>query len=452
MDKKIADTLDYGGISFPVRVKDVGVIEDKNEICVNVFSYEEKVVCPVYVSKKEYDDCLNVLMIHEGDKSHCVYINDFNRLMFNINKHGGKKWFCVRCLQHFSSEIILEKHKGNCLVVNGAKRIKLDRGYVSFKNYSNKMRVPFKIYADFECILKKSNERCEKDLSSSWSVKEQSHVPCGFGYKVVCFDDRFSKDVVVYRGKDCINKFITEILREYEYCKDIVKRHFNKNLIMSMEEEETFQKACNCWICGKLFDLVDEKVRDHCHITGKFRGAAHFSCNANFKITKRVPVVFHNLKGYDGHLIMKELSNFDVKVDVIPCGLEKYMVFIVNRWLVFIDSMQFMNDSLDILVKNLVDEDFKCFSEVFSGERLQLVKQKGVYPYEYVDSFKKFSECELPSRESFSSSLKDEGITDEEYLRALKVWDVFGMKNCKGIARLIISLLKSMIRKKKVLS
>ena len=102
--------------------------------------------------------------------------------------------------------------------------------------------------------------------------------------------------------------------------KKMMKDHFNKNLIMSMEEEELFQKTDKCWICDKLFGLMDEKVRDHCHITGKFRGAAHFSCNATFKITKRVPAIFHDLKGYDGHLIMKELSKFNVLIDVIPYG------------------------------------------------------------------------------------------------------------------------------------
>ena len=188
-----------------------------------------------------------------------------------------------------------------------------------------------------------------------------------------------------------------------------MRDYFNKNLIMSMEEEEMFQKSNACWICGKLFDLIDEKVRNHCHISGKFRGAAHFSCNANFKISKRVSVVFHNLKGCDGHLIMKELSNFDVVTDVIPNGLEKYMAFIVNRNLVFIDSMQFMNCSLDTLVGNLVNEDFKYLSREFSGRCLELVKQKGVYPYEYMNSFKKFDEFMLPSKDAFFSPLKGVG-------------------------------------------
>ena len=103
-------------------------------------------------------------------------------------------------------------------------------------------------------------------------------------------------------------------------------------------------------------------------------------------------MIFHNLEGYDSHLIIKELSNFNVKVDVIPNGLEKYMAFIINRNLVFIDSMQFMKSSLDLLVRNLMSEDFKCLSEEFSGEYFSLVKEKGVYRYEYMGSFKRFPE------------------------------------------------------------
>ena len=97
--------------------------------------------------------------------------------------------------------------------------------------------------------------------------------------------------------------------------------------------------------------------------------------------------MFHDLRGYDSHLIIKEISKFDVKVSVILNGLEKYMAFTINTSLVFIDSMQFMNSSLDSLVKNLSDNDFKYLSEEFSGDLLKLVKEKGVYPYEYMDSF-----------------------------------------------------------------
>ena len=104
-----------------------------------------------------------------------------------------------------------------------------------------------------------------------------------------------------------------------------MKKNFNKNLIMSEEEEHLFQQSNSCWTCEKLIDHDKEKVRDHCHVTGKFRGAAHWSCNINFKLTKKVPVRFHNLRGCDSHLIFCELTKFDVKINVIPNGLEKYI-------------------------------------------------------------------------------------------------------------------------------
>ena len=127
--------------------------------------------------------------------------------------------------------------------------------------------------------------------------KCHEHVPCSFAYKVVCIDDKFSKPIVVYRGTNAAYEFIRAILEEHKYCKKIVKKHFNKNLIMTEEEEHLFQESNYCWICKKLIDNDDEKVRDHCHVTGKFRGAAHWDCNINFQLTKKVPVIFHNLKG-----------------------------------------------------------------------------------------------------------------------------------------------------------
>ena len=232
---------------------------------------------------------------------------------------------------------------------------------------------------------------------------------------------KFSQKVVWYRGKNAVSNLIKAILSEYNYCRRVVKKHFNKNLIMSAEEEEEeeeeeerFQLSNISWICNKLFDVSDNKVRDHCHITGKYRGAAHWSCNVNFKMNKKVPVIFHNLEGYDSHLIFKELSKINVKINVMPNGLEKCMAFTIIRNIVFIDTMQFMKSSLDSLVKNLSDYDFVCLSEEYSGELLKLVKEKGVYPYEYLDSFEQFFENKLPDKCEFFSSLKSSGISEEE--------------------------------------
>ena len=144
-------------------------------------------------------------------------------------------------------------------------------------------------------------------------------------------------------------------------------------------------------------------------------------------MSKKNPPIFHNLRGYESHVIIKEMSKFDVKVSVIPNGLEKYMAFTISRNLVFIDSIQFMNSSLDSLVKNLSDHDFACLSEEFSGKFLKLIKQKGVYPYKYMNSFEKFFENKLPDKCTFFSSLKGRCISEKAYFKAINVWNVFEM-------------------------
>ena len=172
---------------------------------------------------------------------------------------------------------------------------------------------------------------------------------------------------------------------------------------MSVEDEKRLRSSNKRWICNTLFTDEDKKVRDQDHITEKHRGSADSNCNINIKLTKKVSVIFHNFRGYNSHLIMQEIGKFSVEISFIPNRLEKYNI---NKKLVFIDNMQFMNYGLDALVKNLTDHDFKYLSQEFNGEQLNLVKQKGVYPYEYINGFEKFSEDKLPDRCEFYSSLK----------------------------------------------
>ena len=114
----------------------------------------------------------------------------------------------------------------------------------------------------------------------------------------------------------------------------MTKKYFNKNLGMSAEDEERFHSSNTCWICDNLFDVGDDKVRDYCHITRKYRGSAHWSCNVNLGLTKKVPVIFHNLEGHDSHLIMQEIDKFDANINIIPKGLQKYTSFTINKNLV----------------------------------------------------------------------------------------------------------------------
>ena len=114
-----------------------------------------------------------------------------------------------------------------------------------------------------------------------------------------------------------------------------MQKHFDKNLVMYAEDEERFQSSNTCWICDKLFDAGDNKIRNPCHLTGKYRASASWSCNVNLGLTRKVPVIFHNLRGYDSHLIMQEINTFEVKVSVILNGLEKYIYFTINFFVVF---------------------------------------------------------------------------------------------------------------------
>ena len=180
--------------------------------------------------------------------------------MFHKTKNKNKKYFCKSCWKCFSNKNVLNNHKEVYLSINGPQSVRLEKRTTKFKSYFKQTPVPFKIYADFECNLKSL-----ESYESSYSKKYQNPIPGSFAYRLICVDDKFSKSIVVFRGKNAAYKFIEAILNEYEYCKKVIKKHFNKNLIMS-------------WIYKKLIDDDDEKVRDHCHVTGKFIGVAHWSC------------------------------------------------------------------------------------------------------------------------------------------------------------------------------
>ena len=239
-DKELVSELNYEGINFSVSKKDYCKIEVQNKICINVFCYENKVVYPVYLSDQKFSDSMGLLLISDKFKSHYLYIKYFDRFMFNKTKYKGKKYFCKNCLQCFSSEKILSEHKEDCLVINDIS-LKLGSGFISFKNYSRQIPVPFKIHVDFECILKKVDDDIGHSSNSSYTRKYQNHVPCSFAYKVVYIDNKFRKKVFLYRGKDAVYEFIKSILNEYNYCRKVMKKCFCKNLIMSTEEEERFE-------------------------------------------------------------------------------------------------------------------------------------------------------------------------------------------------------------------
>ena len=166
-------------------------------------------------------------------------------------------------------------------------------------------------------------------------------------------------------------------------------------------------------------------VKDHCHITGRYRGGTHNECNKKLRInpkTDKIPVVFHNLRGYDAQHLMQAMSQQKKEVSCIAKNMEKYITLSLGG-LSFIDSLNFLQGSLDSLVRATPKEALKMTSSISQGS--DLLYKKGIYPYEYMDSWERFTETRLPEKESFYSKLNDENITDEEYAHAQTVWEAF---------------------------
>ena len=241
-----------------------------------MFCYEERLTFPIYVSNQKFENSMDLLLVINKDKSHYAYIKDFNRFMFNKTKNKSKKYFCKSCLQSFSSKNVLTKHKEACLSINALQSVRLEKGTIDFKKIFKQIPFPFKIHVDFESNLK-AVEIYEGFYSKN--IKITFLVVLLTSLFVLMIN--FTKPIVVFRGKNAAYEFIKAILKEHEYCKKVMEKHFNKNLIMSEKEEGQFQSSNICWICEKLIDDDDEKARDHYHVTGKFRSTAHWNCNIN---------------------------------------------------------------------------------------------------------------------------------------------------------------------------
>ena len=168
-----------------------------------MFGYENELLFPIYVSDQTFKSSIDLLLLINDDQSYYVYVKDFNTFMFHKTKNKNKKWFSKSCLQCFSSENVLIKHREDCLSINGQQSINLEKETIEFKNYLKQLPVPFKIYADFECNLR--NAEC---YEGTYTKKYHEHVPCSYAYKVVCIDDKYSKSIVVYRGVNAAYEFI----------------------------------------------------------------------------------------------------------------------------------------------------------------------------------------------------------------------------------------------------
>ena len=358
---------------------------------------------------------------------------------------------------------------------------------IKYNQEEKSLELPFIIYADLECLLKKI-DTCHNNPDLPSTTKINQHIPSGYSIYTNCSFDKSN------RGEDCMKRFCKDLKDPATKIIDFKKKTM---IPLTKEEEDNYNKENTCYICKK--DFNNDKVRDHCHFTGKYRGAAHNTCNLRYKIPKNVPVIFHNGSTYDYHFIIKKLAcEFEGNFECLGENTEKYVTFSVpikNRIdnkniditykIKFIDSFRFMATSLSKLVDNLTDNIhndkcikcksdfcflrainekliFKCidcekeYEKEFNNELIErfvntykfcdndldkfiMLLRKGVYPYEYIDGWDKFNEKIIPSKELFYSNLTLENVSETDYAHANNVFKKFNISNLGEYHDLYIS-------------
>ena len=266
-----------------------------------------------------------------------------------------------------------------------------DNNIIKYNHGEKSMKVPFIIYADLECLLEKMST-CIKNPNESSTTKINKHTPSGYSIFTSCSFDESRNKLNYYRGKDFMKKFCKDLK---EHATRIINYEKKKIIALTKEEKINYNDQQICYRCKKEFSNDDKKnykVRDHCHYTGKYRGAAQNICNLRYKVPKEIPVVFHNGSTYDYHFLIKELvKEFEGNFDCLGENTEKYIPFSVplkkkieNKNLEitykikFIDSFRFMSSSLSKLVDNLSDgiHNNKCSDYKSNLDYVRITKNK----------------------------------------------------------------------------
>ena len=452
--KSKENTLNMEGIEYPVSLKDIKRFEKQNpEISVSVLGYsKDEKIYPLRISKKENKRKNNIvlLLIKNGDNSHYCLVKNLSALLSSqVNKKKSKLYFCLNCLNGFDEMEKLEKHKEYC---DEEESIKINMPkpdtFIKFKNFLYSERAPFAIYADFESILKPL-DACKPDPNKSYTLKYQKHEPLSFVYYIKSFDESVYKSTLRKYIKeneedpDPIDVFINWLESDVK----IISELGNEPMKITEEEQEQFNQASRCWICEKLLNLQD-RVRDHCHFTGRYRGAACNICNLKYRKPNNISVFFHNLTGYDSHLFIKKLNTTMGAIDCIPNNEENYISFsktiktgeyknkngeTKNKYfkIIFKDSLKFMASSLEALVNNLPEGALNNLNKYFTSKQVKLLKQKGFFPYDYMDSIEKLKNPTPPPQKAFYSKLTGKGINNYNYNHVLNIWKTWNMKTFK---------------------
>ena len=270
--KSKENTLNMEGIEYPVILKDINKFEKQNpSISITVFGYDQNVYPLKNSDNTDREHKIKLMLIEKDEVNHYCLIKNLSRLLSSqVSNHNGKHHFCDRCLNSFLCEKSLNKHLEYCSNHEAVKIEMPKKGDIlKFKNYYKGEKVPITIYADIESLIK-SLQTCDPNPEKKYTKKYQKHEPISFSYYIKCFDDNvFKPRLRSYTGEDAMQTFV-------EWLKNDVKEIANipeVDMIFGKKEAERYNKETKCWICKG--ELNNDKVRDHCHFTGRYRGAAH---------------------------------------------------------------------------------------------------------------------------------------------------------------------------------
>ncbi|XP_026828646.1 uncharacterized protein LOC105279427 [Ooceraea biroi] len=446
-----AAVLDVTGRDFPMTLDQMGRFERNNGISINVFAEDDDnrrgAIVPLRLTDHKRNKYVNLL--YEPDSraeqpGHFAWIKDLSRLVSaQCNRKQHRKYICDQCLHYFPTEERLSAHTIDCETINDCAIVlpSEDDKLLAFRNYKRKERAPFVVYVDLECTLEKNEQA--KDAAAAGAY--QRHRAFSVGYYVRCAYDESLSAYRTHRWKDCVSWFVGELGKLARRVKTILASNVPMR-DLTPEQCEELRDAARCHVCCKPFAAGDTRVRDHCHLTGRYRGPAHSTCNLNYKDSHIIPVIFHNLSGYDAHFIIEDVANaFEGSVELLPLTKERYIAFTKNvantadRYgartcvkLRFINSYKFLSTSLDKLTSYLDRSHMRILRAEFrhlSEKDFQLLTWKGVFPYEYVDSVKRLHETRLPPRESFHSLLTGDTVSGDNYAHATTVWNRFAIEN-----------------------
>ena len=448
------EELNFNGIDFPVTIDQIPKFEKQNPgISVTVIGIDEpekkkkgvvlpSVLFPLRVPNQQLEKHVVLLYWEQNEQYHYAWVKNVNRLLSRTKSHHSQTYFCERCFQGFIRSDLLEKHSEICCHIP-IQAVQVVDEEISFKNWAKTEESLFRIYGDFECLL----QECDEGDVNDKTVKVQKHVSCSVAWVLISNHPEVESRSFLYRpspnpemsleeSSQLVVEQLMESLQAIE--KELLPYQLEvKPMMMTEEQEADFQTATHCYTCEELFYEEEEnwgKVRDHNHATGEYRGAEHFSCNLNKRRTTHIPVFFHNLRGYDSHLIMQGIHRYaeKKKIKVIPNNMEKYVSFQLGN-LRFLDSLQFLGPgaSLDVLAGNL--KEFPLLKEQFdkvwsfkNPQDMLLLCQKGVYPYSHIKNFEVFEETSLPQKEAFKNDLTGDDLPEEKYVFAQQVWKTTG--------------------------